>query len=104
MKTKLFIICAVLLSLGLGCKKETEQIDRYQVFSASWEELATGASPDGKEVSTAVPEKKLIKVDTVTGRVWAWESSSSNGKLSSGWLEMTDSGYVAAAAQQNVIK
>ena len=96
-------MCAV-LSLGLGCKKETEQVNRYQVFSASWEEIANGTSADGKDISAMVPEKRLIKVDTVTGRVWAWESSSSNGKLSSGWLELTDSGYAETAAQQNATK
>ena len=88
------------VGFGLGCKKETNQIDRYKVFSGSWEELST-QKQDGQFSSAIVPEKHLIKYDSVTGRVWSWNCVSENGKFTGGWLEMTDSGYALPNAQHN---
>jgi hypothetical protein len=82
MKTQILIMCAM-LSLGLGCKKEADQIDRYKVFTASWQ-LTPSSSSEA--------EKRLVKVDSVTGRVWYWESAvdTSDLKAHSGWTEMTN--------------
>jgi hypothetical protein len=90
MKAKIFILCTV-LSLGVGCKK-AEQADRYKVFSASWEELSG---------VTVVTQKNLVKVDSVTGRVWFWHREISGAKEFSGWIEMTDSGLVLPPSLQS---
>ena len=86
MKNEILIMCAV-LSLGLGCKKESDQVDRYKIFTASWQ-----LTP----LSSSEAEKRLVKVDSATGRVWYWESAvNSNLKAESGWIEMTNN--IAAA-------
>src|SRR5260221_1028545 len=96
MKTKICAMC-VLISFVLGCKKETEQVDRYKIFSDSWEELSihTNKAAGKIEIFTENP-KRLIKLDSATGRVWFWqhETDDSGNKEPSGWIEMTDSGYV----------
>lgn len=102
MKTGLLILimCAV-LSLGLGCKKESEQVGRYQVFSASWEELYLHTDKsDGKVEPYAVTQKQLVKLDSVTGRVWVWSRGMRDTKDQSGWVEMTDSGLVLPPSLQ----
>jgi len=79
MKIKILIMCAV-LGLGFGCKKEADQVDRYKVFSASWEDQA------GRSVATV---KSLVKVDSVTGRAWYWSSVIVPTNVpSEGWVEL----------------
>jgi hypothetical protein len=93
MKIKILMLCAV-LSLGVGCKKENSQIDRYKIFSTSWEELVAVKLPDGQMNFSTIDSKKLIKIDSVTGRVWQWARSVNDTNDISGWVEMTDSGLV----------
>ena len=90
-------MCAV-LSFGLGCKKETEQAERYKVFIASWDERITITAPDGTLNSQTVNPQKLVKLDSATGRVWCWERSVFDTNQLVGWAEMTDSGYVLSNA------
>jgi len=78
-------MCAV-LSLGLGCKKETEQTGRYQVLSAYWEDIALINGTGGP-----VTMRRLVKVDTVSGRTWYWEWSQIDSNKKGGWIEMTNS-------------
>jgi hypothetical protein len=97
MKTQILIMCAV-LSFGLGCKKESDQIDRYKVFAASWDETVIITKQDGDLNSGAVNTRKLVKLDSATGRVWCWDYSTFNTNGLGGWTEMTDSGYVFSNA------
>jgi hypothetical protein len=84
-----------MLSLGFGCKKEADQVDRYKVFSASWEESYYTMN-NGRFDAGTITQKMLIKFDSATGRVWCWKSLSKNyTNCVSEWLEMTDSGYVS---------
>ena len=78
-------MCAV-LSLGLGCKKETEPVDRYKVFSATWNDFVITSGSDGN-----VSQQHLVKVDTISGRVWYWNSLIANTNTIAGWVEMRDS-------------
>lgn len=104
MKLRILLFCAA-LSLVLGCKKEDAQVDRYKVFSATWEELSDRIAADGKlEYSSMTTSKELIKLDSATGRVWFWHREIHNGKDQCGWIEMTDSGYVLPASLQSKIK
>jgi hypothetical protein len=100
MKTKILILCAV-MSLGFGCKKENSQVDRYKVFSATWEESASTTLPKGEKNFSTIEQKRLVKVDSLTGRVWFWESLQRDTNDQSGWIELTDSGYVLPASLQN---
>jgi len=90
MKAGIIILLAV-LTLGCGCKKEAEQVDRYKVFSATWEDTELSG-----QQFTKVPEKALIKVDSVTGRVWYYwyhcDVGSTNGQMQTveNWVEMPD--------------
>src|SRR5882724_10415752 len=99
MKAKNFIMCLV-IGLALGCKKETDQAERYKVFPASWETSITVTMPDGKLNANTVTQKALFKLDSATGRVWFWRSSIQDTNNLSGWVEMTDSGYVFSTAQR----
>lgn len=99
MKAKIFIMCAV-IGLALGCAKETEHADRYKVFPASWETSITVTMPDGKLNSNTVSQKALLKLDSATGRVWFWRSAIQDTNNLSGWVKMTDSGYVFLTPQR----
>ena len=99
MKSEIFIMCA-LITLGLGCKKENEQIDRYKVFSATWEDSYNNKTTDGNLDAGMIAQKALIKVDSATGRVWFWHRQINDTNDRSGWVEMADSGFVLPSSLQ----
>ena len=90
MKFASVILCGAFLVICSGCKKEVVQVDRFKVFSATWED-----SGIVNNQIMSMPQKRLIKYDSVTGRVWYWNetsfvSTNNNSSVADLWVEMSD--------------